>query len=140
MGYSLDPITADCYEGTTCLKNKLGIHDENQLAQVEAAITLVRASELEQNPIIGDFDFAHYKAIHQYLFAELYDWAGQVRTVNISKKGTVFADAGEIEELAEACFARLREQNYFCDLPFEEFVDEITDFYCITNMLHPFRE
>ena len=36
----------------------------------------------------GVFDFAHYKAIHYFLFSDLYDWAGQVRTVNISKKGT----------------------------------------------------
>lgn len=140
MGYSLNPASANCYEGTTCLINKFDIHDENQLSAVEAGITFAKASALEQQPIEGDFDFKHYKAIHKYLFEDLYEWAGQVRTINISKKGTAFANVAEINELADNCFERLKAKNYFCDLPFEEFVDNITDFYCVTNMLHPFRE
>lgn len=62
MGYSLNPASANCYEGTTCLINKFDIHDENQLSAVEADITFAKASALEQQPIEGDFDFKHYKA------------------------------------------------------------------------------
>ena len=39
MGYSIDPISADCYEGTTCLINKFGIKDEKKLSQMETLIT-----------------------------------------------------------------------------------------------------
>lgn len=51
MAYSIDAITDDCYSGTTCLINKLGIQDENMLAETEAAIILGKVSLLEQSPI-----------------------------------------------------------------------------------------
>ena len=86
MGYSIDPISADCYEGTTCLINKFGIKDEKKLSQMETLITTAKCQELEIRPIVGDFGFDHYKAIHKYIFEDLYDWAGKVRTASISKK------------------------------------------------------
>ena len=76
MSYSIDALTDNCYEGTTCLINKLNITDEETLKNVEAAITFAKISELEQTPIDGNFDFEHYKSIHKYIFEELYDWAG----------------------------------------------------------------
>ena len=140
MGYSIDTITADCYEGTTCLINKFGITDDKQLSLIEGQITFAKGSELERNPMNGNFDFEHYKAIHKYLFDEIYEWAGKIRTVDMSKKGTNFAKANEIEKLANACFARLKSENYFKGQEFDEFINNIVDFYCVTNMLHPFRE
>ena len=111
MAYSIDPIQDSCYPGTTVLINKLDIRDEAALNEAEALATFVNASKLEQHPLEGAFDFTHYKAVHHFLFSDLYDWAGQIRTVNISKKGTRFCPA-----------------------------EEIVDFYCATNELHPFRE
>ncbi len=140
MSYRLETLTADCYEGTSCLINKWNIRDENQLSRIEADITFAKLSELERHPIEGQFDFAHYKAIHRYLFEDLYSWAGQIRTVDISKKGTAFVKAKDIVPLAERCFARLKNQNYFVGLPFDALVAHIVDFYGTTNMLHPFRE
>ena len=75
MAYSIDPIQDNCYPGTTVLVNKLHIHDEATLQEAEALATYVNASKLEQCPLEGVFDFAHYKAIHQFLFSDLYDWA-----------------------------------------------------------------
>ena len=140
MAYSIDPIQDNCYPGTTVLVNKLHIHDEAALQEAEALATYVNASKLEQCPLEGVFDFAHYKAIHRFLFSDLYDWAGQIRTVNLSKKGTDFCPAEMIEPQAKLIFDRLKEQNYFKGLPHDAFVEEITDFYCTTNYLHPFRE
>jgi cell filamentation protein len=140
MSYDINALTADCYDGTTCLINKFNIHDEAKLAQIEADITFAKLSELEQNPINENFDFEHYKSIHKYLFSDLYDWAGQVRTVNIAKKGTSFVSPEDIEELAKNCFSLLKSQNYFKDCDFDSFVSNIVDFYSTTNMLHPFRE
>ena len=117
MAYSIDPIQDNCYPGTTVLVNKLHIHDEAALQEAEALATYVNASKLEQCPLEGVFDFAHYKAIHQFLFSDLYDWAGQIRTVNLSKKGTDFCPAEEIEPQAKLIFDRLKEQNYFKGLP-----------------------
>lgn len=140
MGYSINSSTDNCYEGTSCLINKLNIKDEKILAEVEGRITFAKGTTLEKEPTNSTFDFQHYKAIHKYLFDELYDWAGQTRTVNLSKKGTSFADVDEIERIAEACFKNLADNDYFRNQEFADFIDDIVDFYCITNMLHPFRE
>ena len=140
MGYSIEATTANCYEGTTCLINKFGIKDDQQLSFVEGQITFAKGSELERNPMQGNFDFEHYKAIHKYLFDEIYEWAGKIRNVDMSKKGTVFAKCNEIESLAKACFQRLQDQNYFIGKPFDEYIAALVDFYCVTNILHPFRE
>ena len=138
--YSLNASGADCYEGTTCLINKLNIQDEKQLAQVEGDITFAKSSALEQTPIAGNFDFEHYKAIHRFLFKDLYDWAGTIRTVDLAKKGTHFVPADQIEDVAASCFTRLKRERYFRGLAPREFADQIADFYHVTNLLHPFRE
>ena len=140
MSYSIDALTDNCYEGTTCLINKFDIRDEKQLAKVEGDITFAKATLLENDPISDEFNFEHYKAIHRFLFEDIYDWAGQLRTVNISKKGTYFCPADKLEDKADKCFKRLRENELFSDLERSQFVNEIVDFYCATNMLHPFRE
>lgn len=140
MSYSIDTISANCYEGTSCLINKLNIRDEEKLNFVESQITIHKTAELANIENFGNFDFLHYKAIHKYLFNELYDWAGEIRTVNMSKKGTNFVDINDIESVASACFKRLKDNNYYKNQNFSDFIDDIVDFYCTTNMLHPFRE
>ena len=140
MGYSIDPISADCYEGTTCLINKFGIKDEKKLSQMETLITTAKCQELEISPIVGDFGFDHYKAIHKYIFEDLYDWAGKVRTASISKKGTVFTSPESIEPLADRIFTGLQKNNCYIGYDNDRYIDSIVDFYCRTNMLHPFRE
>lgn len=140
MGYSIDPISANCYSGTTILINKFDIRDEEKLNEVESVLASVRYAEWLNAPKADSFDFEHYKAIHHFLFSDLYDWAGQIRTVNISKKGTKFTPSENIEEQAALVFKRLRKCNYFKGLDHSAFVNEIVDFYCVTNALHPFRE
>lgn len=140
MSYSVDPISDNCYEGTTCLINKFGIQDEDTLAKLESKITVAKSAELELETLNDGFNEDDYRAIHRYLFSDLYDWAGEYRTVNISKKGTSFADSEKIPDLMHRCFARLKKVNYFLDLNFDEFVDEIVDLYCTLNHIHPFRE
>ena len=140
MGYNIDPISANCYPDTTVLINKFDIRDEEKLSEVENVIASARYAEWLNSPQSKEFTFNHYKAIHHFLFSDLYDWAGKVRTVNISKKGTHFTPAENIESQAELIFDRLGRQNYFKGLPHGEFVEEIVDFYCVTNNLHPFRE
>lgn len=139
MAYSIESSSDHCYKGTTCLINKLNIQDAEKLAAVEAAIVLGKAALLDQQPIQGTFDFEHYKRIHYFLFCDLYDWAGQVREINLSKKGTIFVPANEIGSCAKACFERLQG---FCPegLSHRELAESVADFYHTVNMLHPFRE
>lgn len=70
----------------------------------------------------------------------MYDWAGVLRKIDISKKGTSFCSVNELENLCKACFNRLEQANYFKGLSKEKFVEEIVDLYQTTNFLHPFRE
>lgn len=139
MAYSITSITDDCYPGTTCLINILDIRDEAMLANAEASIALAKASFLDQHPINGGYDFEHYKQIHHYLFCDLYDWAGEIRKVNTSKKGTAFVPAAEIAACATACFERLSGFSAI-GLSKHELAAEVADFYSTVNMLHPFRE
>lgn len=140
MSYSIESTTSNCYEGTTCLINKFNIRDEQKLASLEAMITLAKASELGRKNPTDRLDFYLYRSIHKYLFDDIYDWAGEIRNVNISKKGTNFIEFKDIEKQAELIFSRLESMNYFKDLSFDSYINELVDFYCITNLLHPFRE
>lgn len=140
MSYSIDALTSDCYEGTTCLINKFDIKDENVLKELETTVTLAKTAEYFLNPLYNTFDVSHYKNIHKNLFGDIYEWAGEYRTVVMSKKGTEFAKADNIENLLSKCFERLNDNDLFQNLDFDDFVDNIVDFYCVTNMIHPFRE
>lgn len=139
MTYSLNPSSDGCYEGTTCLINKLGIKDEKRLSAIEAQITFAKAVMLEEAPVEGNFDFEHFKKIHEFLLCDIYEWAGQIRTVDISKKRTRFLDASSIEEVATKCFSKV-ERGYFDNLPFLVFTKRIAEFYNEVNYIHPFRE
>ena len=139
MAYSIDSTTDRCYDGTTCLINKLDIRDEQRLSEAEAAIVLGKLAMLKKCPVQGAFDFEHYKRMHAFLFCDLYDWAGQIRDINLSKKGTAFVSADEIASCAESCFDRLQSFNAE-NLSHRELAEEVADFYHTINMLHPFRE
>ena len=139
MPYSIDSSSDRCYPGTSCLMNKFDIRDAQKLDELESSIVYGKLALLQHVPITGSFDFAHYKRIHQFLFCDLYDWAGQIRDVDLFKKGTAFVPASDIEQCADALFGRLqtfRPEN----LSRREIIENIADFYNTLNMLHPFRE
>lgn len=140
MSYSIDAITSDCYDNTNCLINKFNIKDEKVLKALEAAITFEKITKYTLNPLFRTYDVEHYKLIHKYVFGDIYDWAGEYRTVDMAKKGTIFAKAENISDLMNKCFDRLNALKCFQNLNFEDFVDNIVDFYCVTDMIHPFRE
>ena len=108
MPYSIDSSSDHCYPGTSCLMNKFDIHDAQKLDELESSIVYGKLALLQHIPIPGSFDFAHYKRIHQFLFCDLYDWAGQIRDVDLFKKGTAFVPASDIERCADALFGRLQ--------------------------------
>ncbi len=139
MAYSISPSSDGCYEGTTCLINKLGIKDEKKLSEIEAQITFAKTAMLEANPIEGSFDFEHFKKIHFFLFCDLYDWAGVLRSVDLSKKKTRFLEASQIERVGTLCFSKVS-NGFFEGLSFDEFSKRIAVFYHDVNYIHPFRE
>ncbi len=71
------------------LKNKLNINNI-ELLEAERSITSLRTAEAMKKGINGKFDFNHLKRIHKFLFGDIYDWAGKIRIVNISKGNHFF--------------------------------------------------
>ena len=138
--YSLESSQDSCYEGTTVLINKLNIRNQNILNNAEAAIVTARTIDVIENVKFKNADFEFYKALHGKIFGDLYDWAGNLRSINISKKGSFFCKAEDIEEIGVLKFKYLKANNYFCELSLEKFVESVADFYNEFNYLHPFRE
>ncbi len=79
------------YPGTSVLRNRFGIRDAAELAELEAAISAGRIAQLERRFIPGDYDIAHLQAVHRKIFGDLYPWAGELRTVKIAKAESMFA-------------------------------------------------
>ena len=73
--------TIYCYPDSDVLINKLDIRELDKLHTFERKLTMLRLLELMDKPISGKFDFKHLQAIHRYIFQDVYDWAGKVRTV-----------------------------------------------------------
>lgn len=140
MSYSLEPLQDDCYEGTTVLINKFGIKDDAKLDMVERDITSALIAKAYIEIPFEDVDFDFYKNLHYYVFSDIYEWAGKIRNVDMSKKGTRFCPPEKIETSGRAIFEYLSKKSYFTALADEEFVKEFTELYCRLNYLHPFRE
>ena len=65
MGYSIDPISANCYFGTTSPMNKFDFREEEKLSEAEGVLTAARYAEWLSAPKVEPFDFDHYKVIHR---------------------------------------------------------------------------
>jgi cell filamentation protein len=129
----LDPVTG-------VLKNRFGITDPVVLEGTEADLVAARSRELSLTPLRGRFDLAHLQAIHRYLFGDLHSWAGQLRTVDISKGGHMFAHHSHIESAAAPIFKRLAEEKYLTALDPMAFSNRAAHYLGELNALHPFRE
>lgn len=133
------PDSKYCYANSDVLINKLGITDGSELFQAEKQLTFIRLTELQNMPIEGDFNFEHLKSIHKYIFQDLYEWAGEVRTVEIGK-GNLFCTTPCIDSFAESVFGRYLESCKEAKNSKKKFVKVFADNYGDLNALHPFRE
>jgi len=123
--------------GTSVLRNRLGITDQALLDEAELALFLIRADE----PLpAGLLNAAHYLRIHHHLFQDVYDWAGQIRSIRIGKGDNWFCYPEFIEaELARA-FREYGDPNEVTVLPKEEFARKTAHLLAEINAVHPFRE
>ena len=114
------------------IENKLGINDSLELAREEERLPKKRALELYDNKILANFEvgtFAGLKAIHGYLFQDIYPFAGKMRTVNIAKGHFRFAPVLYLED-ALRNIDRMPQNTY----------EHIIEKYVEMNVAHPFRE
>lgn len=70
------------------LHNLLGIDDSSALASAEADITSARLIGLDRRRLPGEYDLGHLREFHRFIFGDIYDWAGELRTVDITKRDT----------------------------------------------------
>lgn len=126
--------------GRDVLKNKLNVTNAEALSKFEYKASAFRAKELQANPIQGNFDLDHLKAVHKKLFGDVYEWAGELRTVNISKGGTSFTRNSQIEGYADKIHNDLLKDNLLKGLEKPQFVERLSHYYAELNTLHPFRE
>ena len=114
------------------LENKLGLISSADLACEEERISKKKAAQLFDRKLLDTFDvgtFAGLTAIHKYLFEDIYDFAGELRTVNIAKGNFRFAPLMYLQAALEN-IDKMPQSNF----------DEIIEKYVEMNIAHPFRE
>lgn len=129
------------WPGTEVLRNKLGLVDPVSLRIAEYGLTADRQTEIDRGlaPIARSYDAVHLRAIHRHLFQDLYDWAGEHRTVDMRKGMTEFAPTGWIDRyLADA--AHMIERTDWPGLDRDGFAAAAAAVYAHLNQAHPFRE
>lgn len=133
------PDRVYCYPNSEVLINKLNITNQLELFEAETELTYIRLKELQENPIQGKYDFNHLKAIHKYIFQDIYDWAGKERIVEIGK-GNLFCTTECIQSYARSVFDKYFSQCYSTKDSIDAFVVAFARNYGDLNALHPFRE
>ena len=139
MPYDTNPDPYMDFE-TGVLRNLLSITSEEELENAEADITTAVIASIPIEHPMGEFDLAHLQNIHWELFNTIYGWAGEIRTVEISKGNTRFANADMIEPAAQSLFRELHAENLLRDLTHDQYVQRLAHYYSEINVMHPFRE
>jgi len=119
------------------LQNKFGIRDAEELDYVEREFVSRRSVG---NVPTGRFDLAHLKAIHRHLFQDVYEWAGTLRTVEISKGGSQFQFRRFIETGMADVHRRVVERDFLRGLDLDAYAREAGEIIGDVNHVHPFRE
>jgi len=134
-------VTQDsyCYSNSDVLKNELNIEDYDSLEEAELAFTALRYNEYSSTvPSINTFNLTHLKTLHKQLFQDVYEWAGEIRTVDISKGSTRFCTCIRINAEANKQFSRIPSLINIHSR--ETLITVIADIFCELNIVHPFRE
>ncbi len=114
------------------LENKLGISDSAELARIEEKMSKKKAVELFESGFLDKLEPGTFKtlaSIHKYLFEDIYDFAGEIRKVNMAKGSFRFAPLMYLEVSLEN-IDKMRQSTF----------DEIVEKYVEMNIAHPFRE
>jgi len=139
----LDPYT---YEDAPVLKNLLGIKDANTLEQAEADITSIRLFVVDGATQSDTFDLQRLLAIHKHIFGDIYEWAGTLRSVPITKGERVlggdtvrYSQPGNIERACAAIIKNLNDTDW-AKLGLHETAETFAKLIAALWQAHPFRE
>ncbi|WP_024681333.1 putative adenosine monophosphate-protein transferase Fic [Pseudomonas syringae] len=127
-----------CYPASSVLRNRLNIQDMDDLEAAEREITASTVTRVHYTA--PPYSLENMKQLHRQLFSDLYEWAGEIRTVDISKGGTRFCTCARIEAEALKIFTKLQEVDWLRKQDKDSFCGLLAEYYCELNMIHPFRE
>lgn len=127
-----------CYPASSVLVNLLGITEQAALDIAELEFSQCRIEQYV--PEFDTFSLVSLQNIHFFLFQDVYGWAGKIRTVDISKGNTRFANVRFIEAEANKLFRQLAQENLLNELPPNDFITRLAHFYSELNVIHPFRD
>jgi len=125
------------YPDSELLRNKIGIRSPALLDQIERRLVAQRVTEGIPN---GRFDLQHLQAIHRHLFQDVYDWAGEIRTVELAKGGSRFQFRRFIGTGMADVHRRLLQSGFLRGLNRAQFADAAGVIMGDVNHAHPFRE
>ncbi len=124
---------------TGILRNLVGATNYPELRKVEGNI--VALAEISLDDIPHTVDLIELQKIHRNLFSKIYDWAGELRKVNIRKGNKeYFLDYAYLENGTKFIFDNLHKENCLHNLDRENFIKRLAYFYEQLNFIHPFRE
>lgn len=131
--------------GSEVLRNKVGATTVEDLRGAENDLLEFRLAELRTRPTLipRTHDLAHLRRLHHQLFQDVYEWAGELRTVGLAKgdgEDTSFMPPLGIERPIAHVASRIADSHLLRDVPREDLVDEVTYLYDYLNFAHPFRE
>lgn len=142
----MSPADPYLYPGTDVLINKFGVRDQNSLDEMEASYTSLRLSYIAENPLSGEYDCLHLRAMHQYIFCDMYDWAGELRTIDIEKTEAVlgglsieYSPHEEIEKSVGVILDEMKSIEW-AGLPCEGQARKFSNCFSRLWRIHPFRE
>ena len=127
-----DPVTGVLY-------NKLGLGTAAGLEAAEREITHAALILLDESPVSPSYDLPHLPEIHKRIFGDIYEWAGQIRTVTIAK-GAMFCLPRYIDSSAAVIFGELHDEDCLHGLRRDALVGRLAHYLGEVNALHPFRE
>ncbi|WP_066903723.1 Fic/DOC family protein [Millisia brevis] len=129
--------------GTTVLRNRIGATTARALENAENDLVEARIIELRDDPsVLGDrsYDLIFLLAIHRHLFRDVYDWAGQIRTVGISKGDESFCPPGSIAQPMHHVAAEVHRLGRLRSVASADLPKTVAYLYDYVNFAHPFRE
>jgi cell filamentation protein len=123
------------------LRNLLGIINPDHLTAAAASLSYPRLIELDARPLQGSFDASHLRAMHRYIFQDVFPWAGEFRTVRTSRSDSFgFPPPMFIAQALDTLFAHLANEKHLRQLTREAFAERAAFYLGEINAVHAFRD
>ncbi len=134
------------YEDEPILRNKLNIHEKDLFEDAEADYVVYRLKELALNPLAGNYHTKHLMQMHEFIFQDIFDWAGQPRTISIYKEEDVlgglsveYSEPLKIESDINHVLSGMRAKKWNT-MKRSQLANEFCDSLANLWKIHPFRE